>query len=308
MPWRRLHDPHNPENRNAGNGGDVVKHVVYLTLLDVLLDRQPWHDELRLRECHAGRAVYRIPDDDPRRLIGAALRSEDNRLIAAQRRALAALSLPDDGSWYVGSSALNATRLAAAPGSHRYEGYEWAPDTRAIAHAVLDEAVGGTLCIALPDADRPDGRFEGEMHVARALPSWNDRDVVLLDPFGLWRRPKLAERRGRYRAIVDAYVAHESAPPLALFFVWSNEEAEEGDVTGDGVFVEDGYGALRERLRDGGREPLVVRWRWDLACAMWVLVPETVERPLRDALDHNLNEVAEIAATSGVGPDLLELS
>ncbi len=42
MAWRQLNDPENPENRNAGNGGDLVKHTVYLNVLDYLLVHPPW--------------------------------------------------------------------------------------------------------------------------------------------------------------------------------------------------------------------------------------------------------------------------
>ena len=61
MPWQQLSDPENPENRNAGNGGDLCKHTVYLAILDYLLARPPWSEQLRVRECHAGRGMYRIP-------------------------------------------------------------------------------------------------------------------------------------------------------------------------------------------------------------------------------------------------------
>lgn len=306
MPWRRWKDPHNPENRNAGNGGDVVKHVVHATLLDVLLARPPWREQLRLRECHAGRAAYPIPAGDPRRQLQAALLAGDNRLAAAQRDALDALGLPHDTSWYAGSAALAATRLAGAPGDHRYDGYEWAPDTRAIARAALLEAVGGELPVDMPGDDEPDGRFDGETHIARSLPGWDERDVIFLDPFGIWRRPKLAERRRRYRRIVEAYLARgSSAPPLAIFFVWSNDEAGDEELEGTAEGVADGYGDLKARLADGHHAPLLVRWRWDLTCAMWVLVPEPLLGPLRGALDENLREVVSLARRAGVGPESL---
>ena len=66
MPWRQLQDE-NRQNRNAGNGGDLGKHTVYLTVLDYLLAHSPWSTKLRVRECHAGRGMYRIPADDARR-------------------------------------------------------------------------------------------------------------------------------------------------------------------------------------------------------------------------------------------------
>ena len=52
-------DDHNDQNHNAGNGGDLIKHTVYLTLLETLLEREPWRSEIRLRECHAGQRLQR---------------------------------------------------------------------------------------------------------------------------------------------------------------------------------------------------------------------------------------------------------
>jgi hypothetical protein len=66
MSWRQIED-NNRMNKLAGNGGDLVKHTVYLTLLDYLLARYPWSSQLRVHECHAGRAIYPIPSPDDRR-------------------------------------------------------------------------------------------------------------------------------------------------------------------------------------------------------------------------------------------------
>lgn len=41
-PWMLLDDLGNRENRNAGNGGDLVKHTVYLAFLDHILQHEPW--------------------------------------------------------------------------------------------------------------------------------------------------------------------------------------------------------------------------------------------------------------------------
>ena len=66
-PWMLLDDPGNRENKNAGNGGDLVKHTVYLALLDYVLQHEPWATGVRLHECHAGRGIYLIPPHDARR-------------------------------------------------------------------------------------------------------------------------------------------------------------------------------------------------------------------------------------------------
>ena len=46
------------QNSNAGNGGDIIKHSVYLAVLDELCARERWRDELHVVEAHAGKGVY----------------------------------------------------------------------------------------------------------------------------------------------------------------------------------------------------------------------------------------------------------
>ena len=58
--WEAIADPANVQNRNAGNGADLVKHTVYLVLLRHLLAEEPWSKKLLLRKCHAVRSVYQI--------------------------------------------------------------------------------------------------------------------------------------------------------------------------------------------------------------------------------------------------------
>ena len=56
----RVQDFQSPsdQNPNAGNGGDVIKHSVYLAVLDELRARERWRDELHVVETHAGKGVY----------------------------------------------------------------------------------------------------------------------------------------------------------------------------------------------------------------------------------------------------------
>src|SRR5213592_955481 len=56
--WHERHDPENPENRNAGNGGDLVKHTIYLSALDYLLAHSPWERRAE-RSVAARRDCYR---------------------------------------------------------------------------------------------------------------------------------------------------------------------------------------------------------------------------------------------------------
>ena len=46
------------QNTNAGNGGDVIKHSVYLAVLDELRKHERWRERLHVLETHAGKGVY----------------------------------------------------------------------------------------------------------------------------------------------------------------------------------------------------------------------------------------------------------
>jgi 23S rRNA A2030 N6-methylase RlmJ len=62
-----MEDSENRENKNAGKGGDLVNHTLYLATIRFLVRCKPWSDGLFMRECHAGRGVYRITDQARRR-------------------------------------------------------------------------------------------------------------------------------------------------------------------------------------------------------------------------------------------------
>jgi 23S rRNA A2030 N6-methylase RlmJ len=285
--WRDAQDPFNPENTSAGNGGDLVKHSVYLTLLEEHVATSP---RPRIRECHAGRGIYAIPPGDPRRRLVSALLSEPQLALAqAQVDALDALGLPHDGCWYAGSALLNA-RLAGAS----YEGYEWAPDTRGILEAVLKQAAPGARVVEpVPPLDR----LDGEALMAERLPQWDAQDVMLLDPFGIWRRPKLAPRRHRFRRLVRGWLASPARPAMAWFFVWRSPGGTEEMAEG----IDAGYAELYGELERAGHVPLVVRWRWDLDCAMWLLHPAP-ER-LAVAVERRLERLVAVMGGRGFAPD-----
>lgn len=289
----QLRDPDNPENANAGNGGDLVKHTALLTMVRYLTSQTPWRDEMRLRECHAGRGVYLVGEGDARRERLAALDATDLLLASAQRSALARVGADETAGAYAGSSLLLDE---AAPSVSRHEAYEWDPQTRTILREVA-RATGRSTWV-IPGADGE--RVDGESLLARRVGQWDPRDLVLLDPFGLWRHPKHAFRRARYRRFIERWASLRARPCLFVFFTWGQDAVGEGrDLAHDrGLFgrswgpveparaaphgpaVSDGYRSLRALAA-----PLLrLRWRWDLRCAVWLSVPEEHLEPLRRAL------------------------
>lgn len=315
--WAALQDPDNRENKNAGNGGDLVKHTVYLTVLEHLLSHTPWRQRLRVRECHAGRGMYSIPDGDRRRSTLECLYEpvdvdDGVPLHDRQRVSQQALGVwpagPTRLGWYAGSAVLNAQRLAAGPGKHLIEFYETRPDTRSILSTVL-AALGlsasrvESRVLPAVDDDRP---FDGERYVETNIRRWDSRDLVLLDPFAMWRRVCHQAQRDRYGRIVDTVIAKgRESPLLVLFWTWGHAfTAADGDLQGTNRRVSNGYQELRARLLGAGRYLISIVWRWDLQFAMWVLVPDSQRHGLTAALRQRCHEVREHLPRSRNLPDV----
>lgn len=315
MPWHQLHDLDNPENRNAGNGGDLGKHTVYLAVLDYLLTRSPWSTELRVRECHAGRGMYRIPTDDARRPLLESLYSPLNAdvdvlLHDVQRASETALGVWPAAlanfDWYSGSAVVNAWQLGSAPsGRHRLELYELAAETRTVLRAVF--AAPG---LHLPRVDvqiqpEPESNadFDGELHIERNIATWNTQDLVLLDPFAMWRQPQDHPRRNRYRRIVERLIQRvEESPSLLLFWTWGRAfPVADGDLNGTNGPVGNGYQELRGLLHQANRHFVRVTWRWGLQFAMWVLVPTPHLEALSASIQLRCNDLRDHLLQRGCG-------
>lgn len=308
-----LRDPDNPENANAGNGGDLVKHTALLTMTQHLVRQPRWRDALRIRECHAGRGVYLVGDGDPRRASMKTLLESALLLGEAQRAALTRVGAFETEGAYAGSSLLLDE---AAPHAALHEAYEWDPKTRAILRGVARATGRSTWSIVGGDEQRVDG----ESLIARRVGQWDDRDLVVLDPFGLWRHAKHAFRRARYRRLIERWAGMRSRPNLFVFFTWGQDaRGEARDLAHDcalfrrvwgpvdsmhpapyGPAVVDGYRSLRALAA-----PLLrLRWNWDLRCVVWLAVSEAQLEPLRRALELELDALFGSLAPSDAWAEL----
>ena len=307
MSWRELHDPENRENPNAGNGGDLVKHTVYLTAIDYLVAEPDWSAELRVRECHAGRGMYAIPRGDGRRPLLECLYAPVGRDVGVvlhdvQRAAQAALGLwPANTAglnWYGGSAVLNGSRLSAA-GAGRYllELYEMDAKTRAILRGVLGELVAPSSRVEVRILPEPDGQrfFDGELHIEENISKWDRQDLVLLDPFAMWRQDEHQRQRDRYGRIIESLIERgDQSPLLILFWTWGQAfTAADGDLEGTSTVVSNGYQDLRNRLHQAGRGFIRVKWRWGLQFGMWIVVPNSDLQPLCAKLLQRCNELRD---------------
>lgn len=288
-----LRDPDNPENANAGNGGDLVKHTALLTMVRHLARQPQWRDALRIRECHAGRGVYLVGEDDPRRAPLKTLAESDLLLATAQRDALTRVGAHEHPGAYAGSSLLLDE---AAPQAALHEAYEWDPKTRAILRGVAQATARSTWRIVGGEEQRVDG----EGLIARQIGQWDARDLVVLDPFGLWRHAKHAFRRARYRRIIQRWAGLRSRPNLFFFFTWGQDaRGEARDLAHDRSLFQRGWGPV-EAMHPAPHGPAIVdgyrglralaapllrlRWNWDLRCVVWLAVSEEQLEPLRRAL------------------------
>jgi len=324
MGWRELNDSTIPMDKKAGNGGDLVKHTVYLTVLDYLLARSPWSNELRVHECHAGRGIYHIPNPDDRRPLLECLYDPADAetgvlLHDTQRAAQMALGTwPAETKafeWYGGSALMNAWQLGRAEtGKHRHELYEQDAKTRESLRGVLSSSG-----LILPQVDvqvfpkeEDGGKFDGEAHIETNIIHWNSQDLILLDPFAMLREKEDQPKRDLYRSMLNQVIAlGQDSPLLILFWTWGKAfPVADGDLAGTNRPVSNGYHELRALIHDERGTFIRVTWRWGLQFAMWVVVPDSHLSALCACLQCRCNQLRDhIRRPGGKGwsknPDVL---
>jgi hypothetical protein len=314
MSWRLMEDAANPENRNAGNGGDLIKHTVYLATIQFLAERKPWSEGLFVRECHAGRGMYRVVDEARRRRLGCLYSDPSDvggpiLLQSAQRGVLNALRCwPNVGEpieCYAGSALINAFALGDHPGACSLDLYECLPETRQILRAVIIEAEPCIPVSVLP-VDEQGQEFDGEDYIKAAVGRWGNRDLILLDPFAMWRQAEHQPQRDRYGTIIDRLIARGGeAPSLILFWTWGRHfPAADGDLDGTAEPVRHGYSNLRGKLHEAGLHLVIVKWRWELQFAIWVVLPEAHITAFREDIDLHCRLLTDHLTRNGYGLDL----
>jgi hypothetical protein len=239
--------------------------------------------------------MYRISEESRRAGLACLYSAPDGPnhpvlLQNAQLKALRALNcwpgVDQPIEWYAGSALINALALIDGLGSSALELYECLPETRRILRSVLVEARPPIPVSVLPTVEQSQ-TFDGEVHIKGAIAGWSKQDLILLDPFAMWRQAEHQAQRDRYGAIIDGLIAHASeAPSLILFWTWGrNYPSAESDLDGTAEPVKNGYAELRAKLHRAGFQIAVVRWRWGFQFAMWVVVPVVHLVALRDDID-----------------------
>ncbi len=209
--------------------------------------------------------------------------AEDSPLARSQRSALSDLGVDvvgHPGALYAGSSVLNL-RVAAGAREALTEFYESKPRTREILQAVLREARPDTSGLTVSVPGRSGRTFDGEAYIADSVKGWDKRDLILLDPFSMWRQRKHQRQRDLYRDILVSAVANGC--PVTIFFTWgsANRQADE-DLSADRFTPMNGYGDLLRWLKLADVNVVMVKWIWRFRYAMWILLPGPDMRELRD--------------------------
>ena len=243
---------------------------------------------LRLRECHAGRGLYHIPDDHARHRLLSCLNSDpargDTILLHRAQRAISATlakwpNAPEAAEWYAGSALLNAFALAEnREAQHEMDLFELQPETRRILRTVLSNArlrqpslLGNSMARRTSSDGLANGISGTWFCLIRSLYGDNlptsrtaTGTVPLLTAYSvmeLRRHPSFCSGLG------------ENAFPVA-----------DADLSGTAKPVRNGYQALRKKFRKSGFHFLVITWRWGLQFAMWVVDPQGHLAALRDAV------------------------
>jgi hypothetical protein len=301
MTWM-LQTDQNRQNGNTGNGGDLVKHTVYLTLLDELLKHEPWRSNLRLRECHAGRGIYRPVPETARMAQTLMEQGSETMLARAQAEALDSLGIHDSEQrreYYVGSAVLNLLSLERSR-DPRAEYYEYEPDTRNVLEGVLRSANSTNDLAAVSVPGEHGENFDGERHIANSISRWDHRDVVLLDPFSMWRQSPDQTARDFYRDILIESV--EKGCPLALFFTWGQAHlVATEDLDRQNLRTRNGYGQILAELENKNANVVIVRWLWKTHFAMWLILPsEEVRDRVVTRLREELGALDDFSRSSSI--------
>lgn len=278
------------QNSNAGNGGDVIKHSVYLAVLDELRTRERWRDELHVIETHAGKGVY-APAAKEYAEVANDPGMRQSKLCVAQgeafRRAPHGLGPVDgmnaDERPYAASAVLHAFALRDVP-------------SKSLLLMDNDKGVADTLTRLFAEPAFRRTPAHHVLHTKSSEQELNDRfrnscfggnHVVHLDPFAFVIGDEHAQKRKRYAELLreaDRRVASKSLAAVSVFVVWGRRHGgkAKADLCGAGCGVPDGYRGLRATI--GNERRITVEWCWGQYFAMLFAVPADI----RDALGERI--------------------
>jgi hypothetical protein len=284
----------NRQDRNAGNSGDLLKHISYLALLRELGRAPSHHRRVHIVEAHAGKGVYAAthPHLFAARQLGG---YSESTLGSAQAACLA----PEPGGIghvaglqpgeiaYAGSSALHA--FAVAQGlSAALTVFDSDPGVRDTATRVFSAPCFAAVRPQF-DIQDPAGQSEPELLSRLQAGSFGNVHVLHFDPFAFVMAQTDASIRATYRDIVrqcDARVGRGELAAASVFFTWGpHGAAATDDLFGTGYLggQSGGYQDLVSIVNPERR--VVVKWCWQLFFALLFIVPSDIRSTFGTAIE-----------------------
>jgi hypothetical protein len=285
------------QDKNAGNSGDLIKHISYLALI-----RELWQmRELRIDsgryhivEAHAGKGVYVSTHHH----LFAARRLE-NYFRSTFGKAQAACFAPEPGGLgpifglqtgevaYAGSTALHALAVISDL---------CATLTVMDSDKGVQQIVGGVFsqpCFAgirpRLEIQDPGGDSEPVILSKLAAGQFGSGHILHFDPFAFVMAGKDAVTRATYRDLIrecDARIGKRELAAASVFFTWgSNGAAAKDDLYGRGYLggQHNGFQELVSLVSPERR--IVVIWCWELYFSLLLIVPNELKAALRPAIE-----------------------
>jgi hypothetical protein len=217
------------QDKNAGNSGDLVKHTVYLAMLEELVRGGR---KAHVVEAHGGKGVY-VSSNSHLRKAQQAAQYSTSALGRAQARCFASppdglglvSDLADDEIAYAGSGALHASAVAQGLACS-LELLDSDAGVRSVADRVFSEERFSKVRGNLRMTD-PAGPSE-PMLLSRLKGGASGPDHVLhLDPFAFVMAPEDEQMRALYRELIGECDARVQQHGLAasVFFTWGSNNA-----------------------------------------------------------------------------------
>lgn len=277
------------QDKNAGNSGDLVKHIAYLALIRELASRHARSEQIQIVETHGGKGVYvsthrhlseaRHLDPYPASTLGKAQAA----CFAPAPDGLGPVSglLPGEIA-YAGSGALHA-RAVVDGLSSSLRVLDSDQGVRHIVDHVFSEpcfsALRGRLHIQDPAGESEPGVLS---QLRRGV--FGHGHVLHLDPFAFVMAQDKAHVRSWYGDLIrecDARIGRGELAATSVFFTWgSNGAAAKADLYGAGYCggLSAGYQDLVSSVDPTQR--LVIKWCWELFFSLLFIVPQELKASL----------------------------
>jgi hypothetical protein len=282
------------QDKNAGNSGDLIKHISYLALLHELIRERSPTTTPHVVEAHGGKGVY----VSAHRHFTAA-QQLDYYPASTLGRAQCACFVPAPGGFgpvsglrhremaYAGSGALHA-RAVVDGLSSSLSMMDSDEGVRTIAGRVFSEPCFSGVRSQLQIQD-PAGPSEPVVLSGLQRGAFGTDHVLHFDPFAFVMAQDKACTRSVYQDLIqecDARVGRGQLAAASVFFTWgSNGSAATKDLYGAGYpgGKPNGYQDLVSAVNPDQR--IIVKWCWELFFSLLFIVPRGLKRPLGHAVE-----------------------